>query len=119
MTQSSMPWRRGLEKVGGGSWMAFGWDVSMSQKRTEPCVRQIGESVSFHCVLRHIGFTRRSASKLPAAAHFALEWTVMIGDWSIPMWVSWIALVVAGGRFTTAQAERASTVRRAARAVRQ
>ena len=25
------------------------------------------------------------------------EWTVIIGDWSIPMWVSWIALVVAGG----------------------
>jgi len=26
-----------------------------------------------------------------------MEWTVIIGDWSIPMWVSWIALVVAGG----------------------
>ena len=26
-----------------------------------------------------------------------MEWTVVIGDWSIPMWVSWIALVVAGG----------------------
>ena len=26
-----------------------------------------------------------------------LEWTVIIGDWSIPMWVSWISLVVAGG----------------------
>jgi len=25
------------------------------------------------------------------------EWTVIIGDWSIPMWVSWIGLVVAGG----------------------
>ena len=25
------------------------------------------------------------------------EWTIIIGDWSIPMWVSWIALVVAGG----------------------
>ena len=22
---------------------------------------------------------------------------VMIGDWSVPMWVSWIGLVVAGG----------------------
>src|SRR5262249_24814456 len=54
-------------------------------------------SCSFDCVLRHIGCTRRSASKLPAAAHFALEWTVIIGDWSTPMWVSWIALVVAGG----------------------
>ena len=26
-----------------------------------------------------------------------LEWTVTIGYWSIPMWVSWIALVLAGG----------------------
>jgi len=26
-----------------------------------------------------------------------MEWTVIIEDWSIPMWVSWIALVVAGG----------------------
>src|SRR5215475_15756360 len=26
-----------------------------------------------------------------------MEWTVIIGDWSIPLWVSWIALVVAGG----------------------
>ena len=24
MKQGSMPWRRGLEKVGGGSWMACG-----------------------------------------------------------------------------------------------
>ena len=26
-----------------------------------------------------------------------MEWTVIIGDWSIPMWASWIALVVTGG----------------------
>jgi len=26
-----------------------------------------------------------------------MELTVIIGDWPIPMWVSWIALVVAGG----------------------
>src|SRR6516165_5289953 len=26
-----------------------------------------------------------------------MEWTVTIGDWSVPMWVSWIAFVVAGG----------------------
>jgi hypothetical protein len=26
-----------------------------------------------------------------------MEWPVMIGDWWVPMWVSWIALVVAGG----------------------
>ena len=24
-------------------------------------------------------------------------WPVEIGDWSIPMWVSWIGLIVAGG----------------------
>ena len=30
-------------------------------------------------------------------ARIFMEWTVIIGDWSIPMWVSWIALVVAGG----------------------
>jgi len=35
-----------------------------------------------------------------ALAHLArivTDWSVIIGDWSIPMWVSWIALVVAGG----------------------
>jgi len=25
-----------------------------------------------------------------------MGWPVVIGDWSAPMWVSWIALVVAG-----------------------
>ena len=30
-------------------------------------------------------------------ARIFMEWTVIIGDWSIPIWVSWIALVVAGG----------------------
>jgi hypothetical protein len=25
-----------------------------------------------------------------------MSWPVMIGDWSVPMWVSWIGLVVAG-----------------------
>jgi hypothetical protein len=25
------------------------------------------------------------------------EWTVIIGDWSVPKSVSWIALIVAGG----------------------
>jgi hypothetical protein len=30
-------------------------------------------------------------------ARIFMEWTVIIGDWFIPMWVSWIALVVAGG----------------------
>jgi hypothetical protein len=25
-----------------------------------------------------------------------MDWPIMIGDWSIPMWASWIALVVAG-----------------------
>jgi len=35
-----------------------------------------------------------------ALAHLArivMDWSVIIADWSIPMWVSWIALVVAGG----------------------
>jgi len=35
-----------------------------------------------------------------ALAHLArivMDWSVAIGDWSIPMWVSWVALVVAGG----------------------
>src|SRR5262249_14923945 len=26
-----------------------------------------------------------------------IDWPVMIGGWSVPMWVSWIGLVVAGG----------------------
>jgi len=26
-----------------------------------------------------------------------MDWPVMIGGWSVPMWVSWIGLVVAGG----------------------
>ena len=25
------------------------------------------------------------------------EWTVIIGDWSVPKWVSWVGLIVAGG----------------------
>jgi hypothetical protein len=25
------------------------------------------------------------------------DWTVIIGDWSVPKWVSWVALIVAGG----------------------
>ena len=29
-------------------------------------------------------------------ARFVMDWSVMIGDWSIPMWASWIALVVDG-----------------------
>jgi Mn2+/Fe2+ NRAMP family transporter len=26
-----------------------------------------------------------------------MDWPIVIGDWSVPMWVSWIALVIAGG----------------------
>ena len=26
-----------------------------------------------------------------------MEWAIVIGNWSIPMWVCWIALIVAGG----------------------
>jgi len=29
-------------------------------------------------------------------ARIALGWQIMIGSWTVPMWVSWIALVVAG-----------------------
>ena len=25
------------------------------------------------------------------------EWTLMVGDWSAPKWVSWVAVIVAGG----------------------
>jgi Mn2+/Fe2+ NRAMP family transporter len=35
-----------------------------------------------------------------ALAHLVrivMDWSVIIGDWSIPMWVSWVALIVAGG----------------------
>jgi hypothetical protein len=30
-------------------------------------------------------------------ARIFMEWPVIIGDWSVPVWVSWIALIVAGG----------------------
>jgi protein-S-isoprenylcysteine O-methyltransferase Ste14 len=26
-----------------------------------------------------------------------MGWPVMIGDWSVPMWLSWIGLIIAGG----------------------
>jgi len=26
-----------------------------------------------------------------------MGWPVVIGSWSVPMWLSWVALVVAGG----------------------
>ena len=26
-----------------------------------------------------------------------MDWSVIIGNWSIPMWVSWAALIVAAG----------------------
>jgi hypothetical protein len=31
------------------------------------------------------------------ALRIYMDWPVMIGGWSVPMWVSWIGLVVAGG----------------------
>jgi hypothetical protein len=31
------------------------------------------------------------------ALRIYMEWSVVIGGWSAPMWVSWIAIVVAGG----------------------
>jgi Mn2+/Fe2+ NRAMP family transporter len=39
------------------------------------------------------------------------DWPVIIGDWSVPKWVSWVALIVAGGlallafRFTADESE--------------
>ena len=30
------------------------------------------------------------------ALRIALGWQVTIGSWNVPMWVSWIALVIAG-----------------------
>jgi hypothetical protein len=36
-----------------------------------------------------------------------MDWPVMIADWSVPKWLSWVGLIVAGGlalfgfRFTT------------------
>jgi Mn2+/Fe2+ NRAMP family transporter len=26
-----------------------------------------------------------------------MDWPVMIADWSVPKWVSWVAIIVAGG----------------------
>jgi hypothetical protein len=26
-----------------------------------------------------------------------MDWPIVIGDWSVPIWLSWIALIVAGG----------------------
>ena len=46
------------------------------------------------CMLAGIIFT------LVALFHLVrifMEWPVMIGDWSVPIWVSWLALIVAGG----------------------
>ena len=31
------------------------------------------------------------------ALRIYMGWAVIIGSWSAPMWVSWIAVVVAGG----------------------
>ena len=47
-----------------------------------------------------------------------MGWPVMIGDWSVPMWVSWIGVVVPGGlaffglRLAERDASRAASVRR-------
>jgi hypothetical protein len=26
-----------------------------------------------------------------------MGWSVIIGDWSVPMWMSWLGLIIAGG----------------------
>jgi hypothetical protein len=31
------------------------------------------------------------------ALRIYMGWTVVIGGWSAPMWISWIAIVAAGG----------------------
>jgi hypothetical protein len=56
------------------------------------------------CMLAGIIFT------LVALFHLVriyMDWPVMIADWSVPKWLSWVGLIVAGGlalfgfRFTT------------------
>ena len=49
-----------------------------------------------------------------------MGWPVMIGDWSVPMWVSWIGLVVAGGLafFGLRLARAQCTLKRVGRLVR-
>ncbi len=39
----------------------------------------------------------RRGGAVPPGADLYMDWPVMIGGWSVPMWVSWIGLVVAGG----------------------
>jgi hypothetical protein len=39
----------------------------------------------------------RRGGAVPLGVRIFMEWTVIIGDWSVLMWASWIALVVAGG----------------------
>ena len=34
---------------------------------------------------------------LVQALRIYMGWSVVIGGWSAPMWISWIAIVVAGG----------------------
>ena len=31
------------------------------------------------------------------ALRIYMDWSVVIGGWNAPMWISWIAIVVAGG----------------------
>jgi hypothetical protein len=31
------------------------------------------------------------------ALRIYMDWSVVIGGWSAPMWISWLAIVVAGG----------------------
>jgi hypothetical protein len=30
-------------------------------------------------------------------ARIYMDWPIEIGGWSVPMWISWVGLVVAGG----------------------
>jgi hypothetical protein len=34
---------------------------------------------------------------LAHALRIYMDWTLMIADWSVPKWVSWVAIIVASG----------------------
>ena len=34
---------------------------------------------------------------LVQALRIVMGWSVVIGGWSAPMWISWVAIIVAGG----------------------
>jgi hypothetical protein len=50
----------------------------------------------FHLIAGTI-FALFALVALLQALRIYMGWSVVIGGWSAPMWVSWIAIVVAGG----------------------